>query len=44
MIFLLISGGGLKQPVSEPPKPATAAPVNPNLRKSRLVIRFIMDS
>jgi hypothetical protein len=44
MIFLGVSGGGLRQPEREPPKPTTAALVNPNFKKSLLVTFFMRNS
>jgi hypothetical protein len=42
-IFLEDSGGGLRQPGREPPKPTTAALVNPNFKKS-LLVTFLMKN
>jgi hypothetical protein len=43
MIFFGDSGGGLRQPEREPPKPTTAALVNPNFKKS-LLVTFLMKN
>jgi hypothetical protein len=44
MIFLEDSGGGLRQPERAPPKPTTAALVNPNFKKSLLETFLIRNS